>query len=86
MRAYRRRRFTCQEMVELVTDYVEGCLSRRDRRRFEAHLSGCDHCTEFLQQMRTTIALTGSLADDVLSPDRQSELVVLFQRWCLESP
>lgn len=86
MRAYRRRRFTCQEMVELVTDYVEGCLSRRDRRRFEAHLSGCDHCTEFLQQMRTTIALTGSLADDVLSPDRQNELVVLFQRWCLESP
>ena len=86
MRAYRRRRFTCQEMVDLVTDYVEDCLSWRDRRRFEAHLSGCDHCTEFLQQMRTTIALTGSLADDVLSPDRQNELVVLFQRWCLESP
>jgi anti-sigma factor RsiW len=86
MRPYRRRRFTCQEMVELMTDYLEGSLSWRQRRRFESHLSGCDHCTEFLRQMRTTIALTGSLADDDLSPTRQSELLVLFQRWCLESP
>ena len=86
MRAFGRRRFTCHEMVELVTDYLEGSLSWRDRRRFEAHLSECDHCTEFLQQMRTTVALTGSLAEDDLSPDRQSELLELFQRWCLESP
>jgi anti-sigma factor RsiW len=86
MRAYRRRRFTCEEMVELVTDYLEGSLTRRDRRRFEAHLSGCDHCTEFLQQIRTTIVLTGSLADEDLSTIRQSELLTLFRRWCLESP
>ena len=85
MKAYRRRRFTCQEMVELVTDYLEDSLSWRDRRRFEAHLSGCDHCTEFLQQMRTTVALTGSLAGDDLSPVRQSDMLVLFRRWCLES-
>jgi anti-sigma factor RsiW len=85
MSAYRRRRFTCQEMVELVTDYVEGSLSWRDRRKFEAHLSGCDHCAEFLQQMRTTVALTGSLAVDDLSPARQGELLALFQRWCVES-
>jgi anti-sigma factor RsiW len=85
VKAYRRRRFTCQEMVELVTDYLEDSLSWRDRRRFEAHLSGCDHCTEFLQQMRTTVALTGSLAGDDLSPVRQSEMLVLFRRWCLDS-
>ena len=85
MRAYRRRRFTCEEMVELVTDYLEGSLTRRDRRRFEAHLSGCDHCTDFLQQMRTTIVLTRSLADEDLSTIRQSELLILFRRWCLES-
>jgi hypothetical protein len=86
MRAYRRRRFTCEEMVELVTDYLERSLTWRDRRGFEAHLSGCDHCTEFLQQIRTTIALTGSLADEDLSTIRQSELLTLFRRWCLESP
>jgi anti-sigma factor ChrR (cupin superfamily) len=85
MRAFRSPRITCQEMVELVTDYFEGSLSWRDRRRFEAHLSGCDHCTEFLQQMRTTIALTGSIAGDDLSPARQDELLVLFRQWCLES-
>jgi anti-sigma factor RsiW len=73
-------------MVELVTDYLEGSLSWRERRRFEAHLSRCDHCTEFLRQMRTTIALTGSLSDDDLSPARESELLALFRRWCLESP
>jgi anti-sigma factor RsiW len=73
-------------MVELVTDYLERSLSWRDRRRFEAHLSGCDHCTEFLQQMRATVALTGSLGDDDLSPIRQGELLALFRRWCLETP
>ena len=86
MRTYRRRRFTCQDMVELVTDYLDGSLTRTDRRRFEAHLSGCDHCTEFLQQIRTTVALTGSLAGDDLNPARQGELLALFRRWCLESP
>jgi anti-sigma factor ChrR (cupin superfamily) len=73
-------------MVELITDYLEGSLSWRERRRFGAHLSGCDHCTEFLRQIHTTIALTGSLAADDLSPVRQSELLALFQRWCLDTP
>jgi anti-sigma factor RsiW len=48
----------CQEMVELITDYLEGKLSRSQRRRFEAHLAGCEHCSEYLAQMR------GSLAED----------------------
>jgi putative zinc finger protein len=86
LRAFRPRRLTCQEMVELVTDYLEKSLSWKDRRRFEAHLSGCDHCTEFLKQMRATVALTGSLGDDDLSPSRQGELLTLFRRWCLETP
>jgi anti-sigma factor RsiW len=86
LRAFRRNRLTCQEMVELVTDYLERSLSWRDRRRFEAHLSGCDHCTEFLQQMRATVALTGWLGDDDLSLNRQGELLALFRRWCLETP
>jgi anti-sigma factor RsiW len=72
-------------MVELVTDYLEGSLSWRDRRWFEAHLSECDHCAEFLHQMRTTIALTGSLVGDDRGPLRESEMLGLFRRWCLES-
>jgi anti-sigma factor RsiW len=73
-------------MVELVTDYLEGALSRRDRYRFESHLSECDHCAEYLRQMRWTIALSGTVAVDDLSALRQSELTALFRRWCTETP
>jgi anti-sigma factor RsiW len=72
-------------MVELVTDYLENSLSGRDRRRFEAHLSGCDHCGEYLRQMRTTIALTGTLTVDDLSPAQQTQLTAIFRAWCSES-
>lgn len=81
MRVFRRGALTCEEMVELMTDYLEDSLSRRDRGRFEAHLSGCDHCGEYLRQMRTTIALTGTLTVDDLSQTQQSELTALFRRW-----
>jgi anti-sigma factor RsiW len=68
-------------MVELVTDYLEGSLPRRGRRRFEAHLSGCDHCSEYLRQIRTTVALTGRLTVDDLTPAQRGELVAVFRRW-----
>ena len=44
----RNNELVCREMVELITDYLEGGLSRSQRRRFEAHLAGCEHCTEYL--------------------------------------
>jgi anti-sigma factor RsiW len=71
----------CQEVVEMVTAYLEGSLSRRDRRRFEAHLAGCPHCTEYLAQMRATIRLTGKLDPDDLSPAMEADLGELFRRW-----
>ncbi len=52
---------SCQELVELVTDYLEGALSPADLRRFEDHIAGCDGCTEYLAQFRRTIELTGTL-------------------------
>ena len=52
---------TCRDLVELVTDYLEGSLSRRDRARFDAHLAGCANCTEYVKQFRETIRLTGTL-------------------------
>ncbi len=63
-----RRDIACQQAVELVTAYLEGTLARAGRRRFEAHLAGCPHCTEYLAQMRKTIELTGSLTPDDLTP------------------
>jgi len=76
-----RRELVCQQAVELVTDYLEGALSRSDRRRFEAHLAGCPHCTEYLAQMRATIELTGSLSADDLPETVQDEFIDLYRRW-----
>ena len=81
MNLLRRRDLVCQQAVELVTDYLEGSLSRSARRRFEAHLAGCPHCTEYLAQMRATISLTGRLTPEDLTPQMREELVEVYQRW-----
>ena len=72
---------TCRELVELVTDYLEGALSRADRRRYETHLAGCPHCTEYLAQMRKTIELTGTLTPDDLTPQMQDDFIALYRQW-----
>ena len=84
MRLLLRRDLVCQQAVELVTDYLEGALPRRARRRFEAHLAVCPHCTEYLAQMRETIRLTGRLAPEDLSPRQRDEFVDLYRRWRAE--
>ncbi|HEX4218235.1 MAG TPA: zf-HC2 domain-containing protein [Acidimicrobiales bacterium] len=71
----------CQQAVELVTDYLEGSLSRRQRRRFEAHVRACPNCSAYLQQIRTVIALNQALEPDDLSPDAQEDLIELYRRW-----
>ncbi len=71
----------CQQAVELVTDYLEDALSRAARRRFETHLAGCPHCTEYLAQMRATIKLTGQLTPADLTPAMQEDLIALYRRW-----
>ena len=82
----RRRGLVCQQAVELVTDYLEGTLSRTDRRRYETHLAGCPHCTEYLAQMRKTIEVTGTLTPDDLTPHMQDEFIALFRQWRGEHP
>jgi predicted anti-sigma-YlaC factor YlaD len=77
----RRRDIVCQQAVELVTDYLEGSLSRRARRRFESHLRACPNCSKYLDQIRTTIALTGAAEPDDLTPEARTELTDLFRRW-----
>ncbi len=57
---------TCKELVELVTDYLEGVLPPAERRRFEEHLAGCQGCWNYLQQMRATIRLTGQLTEEAI--------------------
>ena len=78
---WRRRAIACRQAVELVTAYLEDALSARDRARFEAHLEGCPHCTEYLDQMRRTLAAMGRIEPDALDPETRTELVALYRRW-----
>jgi anti-sigma factor RsiW len=71
-------------MVELVTDYLEGALTHAQRRRFDAHIAGCEHCTEYLRQMRVTIRLTGALQADDMTPAMREEFGELYRRWRAE--
>ena len=73
--------FSCQELVELVTDYLEGALSTADARRFEEHIGGCDGCTEYLEQFKRTIELTGTLTPHDLTPAAESALLDVFRSW-----
>ncbi len=77
----RRRDIVCQQAVELITDYLEGALSRRDRRRLESHLRACPNCSAYLEQIRMTIELTGAMHPDDLTPEAKADLTELYRRW-----
>ena len=72
---------SCQELVELVTEYLEGALDERDLRAFEGHLATCDGCTEYVEQLRTTIRLVGSLTPNDLTQDAEAALLQAFRDW-----
>jgi anti-sigma factor RsiW len=75
----------CQQAVELMSDYLDGALSRRDRRRLSAHLALCDACTAYLEQLRVTIAASGVVSVDDLPPEVLQTLTELFERYRDES-
>jgi anti-sigma factor (TIGR02949 family) len=72
---------TCRQVVELMTDYLEGALSSADRARFEEHIAGCDGCRAYLAQLSTTRRVLRKLADEPIPPDLQSELMKAFKTW-----
>ena len=72
---------TCAQVVELVTSYLEGGLSAAERARFDAHLSECDGCTNYLDQMRVTIAVVGRVREEDLSDEVKAGLLTAFRGW-----
>ena len=72
---------SCQELVELVTDYFEGALDERHARAFEQHLAACDGCTAYVEQLHVTIRITGTLTVDDLTPESESVLLQAFRDW-----
>lgn len=71
----------CQELVELITDYLEDRLSPVDRARFEAHLADCQACATYLEQFRQTIRVLGRLPEESLSPEARNALLDAFRGW-----
>jgi predicted anti-sigma-YlaC factor YlaD len=72
---------TCQELVELVTDYLEGSLPAAQRARFEEHLEKCAGCRNYLAQMRQTIRLAGMLTEASIAPQARADLLGVFRNW-----
>lgn len=71
----------CKELVEEITAYLDGTLPDADRRRFDTHLANCPCCTEYLEQMRQTIARLGTLDETALSTDARERLLAAFRDW-----
>jgi len=72
---------SCQELVEVVTDYLEGALDPADRLRFDRHIEGCGGCTEYLEQLRRVIELTGTITTADLSAEAERALTDAFSGW-----
>ena len=77
---------SCQELVELVTDYVEDALSPDDRARFEEHLGICEGCRNYLGQMEATVRVAGRLRPEDIGPEAEQALLAAFRDWKRSDP
>jgi anti-sigma factor RsiW len=68
----------CRELVELVTDYLEGALAEARRLAVDAHLAGCPGCAAYVEQMRQTIRAAGRVEPEQLTPAQRRALLDLF--------
>ncbi|BBX36610.1 putative transmembrane anti-sigma factor [Mycolicibacterium mageritense DSM 44476 = CIP 104973] len=71
----------CNELVELVTAYLEGTLDLETRARFDTHLLECDGCENYVQQLRVTVETLGRIPDDNLDPAFRDRLLTAFRDW-----
>jgi hypothetical protein len=76
-----RQHVTCSEVVELVTDYLEGSLPPEDAALFEQHVNFCDGCEAYVEQIRTTIATVGRIEPEEVPPEMRDRLLSAFRDW-----
>ncbi len=72
---------TCQQVVELITDYLENVLLAETRKRLEEHVANCPGCETYMEQIRQTISLVHAIAEEPASPETKQELLQLFRKW-----
>jgi anti-sigma factor RsiW len=75
---------SCQQLVELVTDFLEGALPAQQAAAVELHLAACESCRTYLEQLRQTIGLLKALPDDTLNAETCDELLTRFRAWAQE--
>ena len=71
----------CNELVELVTAYLEGYLGTAERARFEVHLATCSGCRTYLEQMRMTLRALGHGPEPSISTEAREQLLRLYRDW-----
>jgi anti-sigma factor RsiW len=72
---------SCRELVDLVTEYLEGAMAPADRARFELHIGHCSGCERYLEQMRMTIMAMGRLTEATIEPEARERLLRVFRGW-----
>jgi hypothetical protein len=72
---------TCQEVVELVSDYLDQALSPEQASLFEQHINFCDGCESYLEQMRSTVATVGRITEQDVPPETREKLLAAFRDW-----
>ncbi len=72
---------SCTELVQVITDYLEGTMPVSQRARFEEHLEVCPYCVTYLEQMRETIDTLGTLREESLSEEARDQLLQAFRGW-----
>jgi anti-sigma factor RsiW len=71
----------CQELVEVITDYLEGAMAPEDVERFDGHISECPGCDAYLEQMRTTIVTLGHIPPESIDAEAEERLLHVFRDW-----
>ena len=72
---------SCQEVVELVTGYLDGALSGEEAALFEQHLNFCDGCVWYVDQIKTTVEAVGEIRDEDIPPEAKDRLMTAFRNW-----
>lgn len=72
---------SCKDLVEVITDYLEGTLPSADRGRFEQHLGECEGCVNYLEQMKVSVQVLGRLSEESIPPGAREELLEAFRNW-----
>jgi hypothetical protein len=77
---------SCEEFVELVTEYLERAMLADERARFEEHIASCPWCSRYLDQMEVTLRSVGRIEGESLSPTARNALLHAFRDWHTEHP